>query len=149
MNIQINTIARDEIDTLLSMMKNFYAIDNYEYNAGIGKKTALELIENKQLGRLYIIKENLDYVGYIALTFGFSFEYNGRDALIDELYIEENWRNKGIGKLAIEFIVQQTKQLGVNAIHLEVEQHNKSAYELYRKSGFKENDRILMTKLIS
>lgn len=149
MNIQINTIARDEIDTLLSMMKNFYAIDNYEYNAEIGKKTALELIENKQLGRLYIIKENLDYVGYIALTFGFSFEYNGRDALIDELYIEENWRNKGIGKLAIEFIVQQTKQLGVNAIHLEVEQHNKSAYELYRKSGFKENDRILMTKIIS
>lgn len=149
MNIQINTIARDEIDTLLSMMKNFYAIDNYEYNAEIGKKTALELIENKQLGRLYIIKENLDYVGYIALTFGFSFEYNGRDALIDELYIEENWRNKGIGKLAIEFIVQQTKQLGVNVIHLEVEQHNKSAYELYRKSGFKENDRILMTKIIS
>lgn len=149
MNIQIQTITRDEIETLLSMMKSFYTIDNYSYNAEIAKKTALELIENEQLGRLYIIKENLDYVGYMALTFGFSFEYNGRDALIDELYIEESWRNKGIGKLAIEFIVQQTKQLGINAIHLEVEQHNKNAYELYRKSGFKENDRILMTKLIS
>lgn len=149
MNIQFNKIARNEIDVLLSMMKNFYSIDNYAYDGEIVKKTALELMGNKQLGRLYIIKEKLDYVGYIVLTFGFSFEDNGRDGLIDELYIEENWRNKGIGKLAVEFIVQQTKQLGINAIHLEVEKHNKKAYELYRKSGFKENKRILMTKLIS
>lgn len=149
MDIQINTIALNEVNSLLSLMKNFYAIDNYSYNAEIAKKTAIELIENEQLGRLYIIKEKLDYVGYIVLTFGFSFEFKGRDGFIDELYIEEGWRNKGIGKLAMEFIVKQTKQLGLNAIHLQVEPHNKNAYELYRKSGFKKNERILMTKTIS
>lgn len=149
MNIQFSTIKRDEVDTLLSMMQNFYAIDNYSYDAEVAKKTALELIENEQLGRIYILKDNLDYIGYIVLTFGFSFEFNGRDGLIDELYIEEGWRNKGIGKLAMEFIEQQINQLGLNALHLQVEQHNKNAYELYRKSGFIENTRILMTKPMS
>ena len=48
MNIQINSIARNEIDILLSMMKK-YAIDNYTCNAEIVKKTALELINNKNI----------------------------------------------------------------------------------------------------
>lgn len=147
MNIQFNKIARNEIDVLLSMMKNFYSIDNYSYNAEAAKKTALELMGNKQLGRLYIFMEDLNYVGYIVLTFGFSFEYNGRDAVIDELYIKEKFRNKGIGKKAIEFIHDQAKTLRINAIHLEVEPHN-PAQGLYKKLGFKINDRIMMTKTI-
>ena len=149
MNIQFDTITPDEIDILLSMMQNFYAIDSYPFDAQIAKKTALELIENEYLGRLYVLKDDLDYVGYIVLTFGFSFEYNGRDGLIDELYVEKDWKGKGIGKLAMEFISQENKQLGLNAIHLQVEQHNKKAYELYHKNGFNTNDRIHMTKTIS
>lgn len=149
MNIQIKAIEPNEIDAFLSMMKNFYSIDNYSFDADVAKRTALELVENEQLGRLYIIKENIDYVGYIVLTFGFSFEYDGRGGFIDEFFVEENWRNKGIGKLALAFIAKQANKFGVNALYLQVEKHNQKAFELYRKNEFKANDRILMTKVLS
>jgi ribosomal protein S18 acetylase RimI-like enzyme len=36
--------------------------------------------------------------------------------------------------------------MGVNAIHLEVDPGNDSALELYRRTGFVDHNRFLMTK---
>ncbi len=40
------------------------------------------------------------------------------------------------------------REHGVKALHLEVERHRQSAYELYRRAGFEDHDRYLMTKLL-
>jgi GNAT superfamily N-acetyltransferase len=82
----------------------------------------------------------------VVLTFGFSFEYGGRDAFIDELYLEAAHRGKGIGGLTIDFVSEQAKVLGVKALHLEVERHNDWGNRLYRKKGFGGNERHLLTK---
>ena len=85
-------------------------------------------------------------VGYIVLTFGYSFEYHGRDSFIDELYIEPQYRRQGIGKRAMQFVEERARELGVNAIHLEVDQGNDPAAELYRRAGYDDHSRFLMTK---
>jgi ribosomal protein S18 acetylase RimI-like enzyme len=36
--------------------------------------------------------------------------------------------------------------LGVNAIHLEVDRGNDAAFELYRRTGYEDHHRFLMTK---
>lgn len=78
--------------------------------------------------------------------FGFSFEYGGRDAFIDELYLDKAYRGKGHGKAVLEQAAIEAKELGVKAIHLEVERHNASGRKLYTKSGFETSDRELMSK---
>jgi len=62
----------------------------------------------------------------VVLAFGFSFEYKGRDAFIDELFLKEAYRKKGIGGQTMRFVEQQAKELGVHAIHLEVEKSNRT-----------------------
>jgi ribosomal protein S18 acetylase RimI-like enzyme len=39
--------------------------------------------------------------------------------------------------------------MGVNAVHLEVDHGNDSALELYRRVGYREHDRFLMTKWLN
>jgi ribosomal protein S18 acetylase RimI-like enzyme len=87
-------------------------------------------------------------VGYVILTFGYNIEYKGRDAFIDEFYIEKEYRSRGIGKETMDYVVKESKKLGIKAIHLEVERNNETAKNLYLKFQFKDNVRILMTRWI-
>lgn len=84
--------------------------------------------------------------GYVILTLDYSFEYRGRDAFIDELYIEPEFRRRGLGARAMEFVEQRARAMGVNALHLEVDRENEPALELYKKSQYADQQRYLMTK---
>jgi ribosomal protein S18 acetylase RimI-like enzyme len=82
------------------------------------------------------------------LTFGYSLEYQGRDAFIDELYIDVAHRNQGIGSKTLQFALAACRELDINAIHLEVEPTNAAGLSLYRRFGFEDHDRKLMTRWI-
>ena len=146
MEIEIKKyIAKDKSD-VLAMMASFNKIDGYNFDTKIGAKNLEEFSSNVSLGRLYLIKFQGTNIGYIVLSFGFSFEYKGRDAFIDEFFIKPAYRNKGVGSATMDFIESEAKQLNVNAIHLEVEPHNLNAQGLYLNKGYKSNNRILLTK---
>jgi ribosomal protein S18 acetylase RimI-like enzyme len=97
-------------------------------------------------GRAWLLYTGPALVGYIVLTIGFSFEFHGRDAFVDELYIAPAQRRRGFGRQAVAFLEQKAREMGVNAVHLEVDHGNDSALELYRRSGYRDHARFLMTK---
>ena len=97
-------------------------------------------------GGVWMLCEGNKAVGYIVLTVGFSFEFHGHDAFIDELYVDTGYRRRGYGRKAVTFIEERAREMGVNAIHLEVDRGNDSAFELYRRAGYADHDRFLMTK---
>ena len=97
-------------------------------------------------GRVWLLYDDDSLVGYIILALGFSFEFHGHDAFIDELYIAPAHRRRGYGRQAMAFVEQKAREMGVNAIHLEVDHGNDPALELYRRSGYRDHARFLMTK---
>ncbi|WP_339380679.1 MULTISPECIES: GNAT family N-acetyltransferase [Cyanophyceae] len=88
-------------------------------------------------------------MGYIVLTFGYSLEFRGRDAFIDELYIRESYRGQGVGMSVIQFIESVCPSPEIQALYLEVERKKTAAQNLYQKVGSKDRDRYLMTKWIA
>ncbi|UOY06817.1 GNAT family N-acetyltransferase [Muricauda sp. SCSIO 64092] len=146
MKIEFKTYTDTDKPDVLEMMEAFHKIDGYDFDLTMGAKNLLDFTSNEMLGRLYLITHGKENIGYIVLSFGFSFEYNGRDAFIDELYIKRPFRSKGIGKLAMDFVESESKRININAVHLEVEPHNSKANQLYRGKGYKPNGRTLMTK---
>lgn len=67
------------------------------------------------------------------------------DAFLDELYLVAPYRGQGIGRRAVQFVLQEAARLDIRAVHLEVERHNEAAKRIYREAGFKDHDRHLMT----
>jgi ribosomal protein S18 acetylase RimI-like enzyme len=100
-------------------------------------------------GGVWLLFEGSVTVGYIVLTLGFSFEFHGHDAFIDELYIDAVHRRRGFGRQALEFAEKKARERGVNAVHLEVDRGNDAAFELYRRAGYEDHQRFLMTKWLN
>jgi len=105
-----------------------------------------EFVKDDTFGRAWLIVAGEKPAGYVVLTVSFSFEYRGRDAYVDELYVESEFRGRGIGRQAMEFVEAAARGLRVNAVHLEVSKDNDAALELYRRAGYMDHGRYLMTK---
>ena len=133
-----------DIEIITQMMQDFYAIDNYPMDVEVTKTLFQEFISNEHLGKSWMIYSENEIVGYIILTFIFSFEYGGKIAFVDELFIKETARGKGIGKEAIQFIQREVPKLSLNLLYLEVEPHNENAQKLYLAHDFVIHNRKLM-----
>ncbi len=142
--IQFKSLETSQIETITQMMRDFYAIDSYLIDLEVSKKLFQEFIADENLGKSWLIYDEKEIVGYVILTFIFSFEYNGKIAFLDELYIKEISRGKGIGKQTIQFIKEQAKLLNVKLLYLEVENHNQNAQKLYLANDFEVHGRKLM-----
>lgn len=137
-------LEKVDIPTITQMMQDFYAIDNYPMAVEESKKLFQEFITNENLGKSWLIFSENKIVGYIILTFIFSFEYGGKIAFIDELFIKETARGKGFGKEAIQFIQGEVPKLSLKLLYLEVETHNENAQKLYLALDFELHNRKLM-----
>ena len=133
-----------DISTITQMMQDFYAIDNYPIDVEVAKNLFQEFISNEHLGKSWLIYTENEIVGYIILTFIFSFEYGGKIAFVDELFIKETARGKGFGKEAIQFIQKEVPKLSLKLLYLEVEPHNENAQKLYLAHDFVIHNRKLM-----
>jgi ribosomal protein S18 acetylase RimI-like enzyme len=105
------------------------------------------MMKDSSLGCLWLIQAPRP-IGYIVLTLGYSLEFQGRDAFIDEFYIRSSFRGQGYGSRVMALVEKEARSLGVHALHLEVERGNLVAQAFYRKAGYKDHSRYLMTKWI-
>jgi ribosomal protein S18 acetylase RimI-like enzyme len=137
-------LTSTDIDAIVVMMQDFYAIDGYPMAVDASKKLFAEFLMDGNLGKAWLISSGETIAGYVILTFVFSFEYGGRIAFLDELYIKDEMRGKGIGKQTIAFVQEEARKAHVKTVYLEIEPHNEKAQQLYQASGFKIHKRKLM-----
>jgi ribosomal protein S18 acetylase RimI-like enzyme len=137
-----------DLEAVLALHRAFFAEDGYTFREEESRANLARLLGDPSLGRLWVMDSEGEVVGYLLLAFGFSLEFRGRNAFVDELYVAPGHRGRGLGKRAIALATDACRELGVRALHLEVERYKEGAQELYRRSGFVDHDRYLMTKWI-
>ncbi len=133
-----------DLDQLLQLMREYYEYDQLAFDREAASAALLELLQNPAYGRVWLIGAAPgEIAGYIALTFGYSLEFHGRDAFVDEFYLREAYRRKGIGSAALAFAAQFCAQHGISSVHLVVERHNHAARSFYPAQGYVNRDQTL------
>jgi ribosomal protein S18 acetylase RimI-like enzyme len=117
-----------------------------QFDEAAARATLQEFRSLPAFGAIWMVCEASKPIGYIILTIGFSFEFHGHDAFIDELFIDAGYRRRGYGRQAVAFLEKSAREMGVHAVHLEVDRGNDPAFGLYRRVGYEDHDRFLMTK---
>jgi GNAT superfamily N-acetyltransferase len=143
-SLRIAAIA--DIPQVLPMMREFYAFEGIPYDESRAIRLLSQLVSDATCGRLTLVEQDGELAGYLILGFGFSVEFGGRDALLDELFIRPEFRGQGLGSSAIKSALSLCKEEGIQALHLEADHFNERAHDLYLRLGFKDHKRHLMTK---
>jgi GNAT superfamily N-acetyltransferase len=136
---------------VLGLMEAFYAEERLTFSVGAAQIAVNALLANSGLGRIFLLKNGADsdasdVLGHLVLTWGFSLEFGGRYALIDELYLKPALRGLGYGRIGIDLAARWAREHAAASLRLEVNRTNAHAREVYLRLGFHADRRDLFTR---
>ena len=146
---QFRIAQTEDAELLLDFMQSYYAFDGHSYDRQRARSALIALLENSALGRAWLILDGDTPVGYAVLCFGYSLEWLGRDAFVDELYLRKEYRDRGWGRKTMLFLEDAARELGVTTLHLGVVKGNHRALHLYESLGFCEHESTFLSKWIA
>jgi GNAT superfamily N-acetyltransferase len=139
----------DDFDKLAPLVAGLHSEMGFETTAEHQAEAVVPLLEGSPHGAIWLIGPRRAPVGYVAITFGWSVEYGGLDAIVDEIYIRPAVRNRGMGHDAISGIAKALKDAGVRALHLEVKRDDEKAQAFYARARFQPRDGyIFMSRVL-
>ena len=146
--IRVASIA--DLELLLGLMRQMQEDDPWSesFDESTVHASLAGLLANVVYGVAYIAEEAGAAVGYVIVCFDYSLEYRGKGAWVDELFVAESHRGKGIATQLMDVAEKAAAKHGAKYLHLEVS-HGNPAIELYRRRGFVDHQRYLMTKRIT
>jgi GNAT superfamily N-acetyltransferase len=134
-----------DLPLLEQMVRAYYVEDGHRFDPERQRAALAALIDGAALGRGWLVTLGGRPVGYIVLTLGFSIEAGGCEGCVDELFVVPEVRGRGIGRRVLALLEDEARRLGVRRLFLEVE-HGNRASALYRRAGFVDHRRRLMSK---
>ena len=135
MDIRIRPMKEADREAVLEMMRTFYASPAVLSNGSeeIFRADVDACVSDSPYLEGYILERNGALCGYAMAAKSFSTEFGKPCVWIEDLYIREPYRGRGIGGFFLKFIGEKYP----NAIlRLEAEAENERAIHVYRKGGF-------------
>lgn len=149
MAVSIRLAKSSDRDALLELIAAYHAFEQIPHDAVAAAEAIAPLLARTDAGRVWLVRDADRTVGYVALCFGYSIEFGGRDAFVDEMFLVEAARGRGLGRSALDQVADAARGLGVKALHLEVARDNTRAQSLYDRLGFALRDRyVLMSRTL-
>lgn len=131
----------EDLPGLMILIREFCAIDGHEFDEQRIMDSLPPLLAGDDFGVVWRIGDPVE--GYAVITWGYSLESGGREALIDEIYVRS--RNQGLGTRALGAILGDCRARGCKIVFLETEARNARVRRLYRRLGFVEDDSVWMS----
>lgn len=137
MNVTFKNFVKEDRETFFAMVKKFYAPPAVlHFPSDEVMLSAFDAsIEMPQYVKGYLFECGGKPAGYAMVSLKFETEVGGIAAWIEELFVEEEFRGKGIGTEFFEFLKKEFSGK-LKRIRLEAGEDNLDAIRLYKRLGF-------------
>lgn len=150
MSAAITLALPEHLDNLVALVAAFHAEEGITLTDEARRAGLAPLLDGIPHGTAYLIGPPRAPIGYVVITFGWSVEFGGLDAIVDEIYVRPGVRGRGIASEALVALPNALATGGVKAIHLEVDRDNEAALKLYSRAGFAPREKYMfMSKRLS
>lgn len=129
------------LGTLFEMEEEFFA--NKENQV----KGLENIIKHPEMGTIFIVKLNNQIVGMVNLLYTFSTALGGKVAILEDLIIDKEHRNKGLGTKLIKHAISHCQNNDYKRITLLTDITNKNAQKFYSKMGFEASSMVVMRNI--
>lgn len=139
--------TEDDAPKLLPLVAAFHQEMGFATTQEQQTAAVAPLLAGSPHGAIWLIGPRKAPVGYLTITFGWSLEFGGMDAFVDELFTRPAVRKRGMGSEALAGISKALGEGGVRALHLEVDREDKATQGFYQRARFQQRDKyVLMSK---
>ena len=131
----IRKMAAADKTAVLEMMRVFYASPAVLSNGSeeIFRNDIENCVGDSPYLEGFVVEEAGEIQGYAMVAKSFSTEFGKPCIWIEDLYLKEQYRNRGLGSAVLQFI---TDRFPGCIYRLEVEEENTRAIAAYQKNGF-------------
>ncbi len=131
----VRRLEKGDKELYLKMSHEFYNSDAVLHSVPDEnfEKTFQELMKSDLYAEAFILSLDGEDVGYALLAKTFSQEAGGLCIWIEELYVRQKARGKGLGSEFFKFLL---KNRPATRYRLEIEPENEGAIRLYKRYGF-------------
>ena len=135
--VEIRMMTSGDAPVILGMMRTFYASPAVLSNGSeeIFARDIEACVSGNPLAQGFVFEEEGKTLGYGMIVHSFSTEFGRPCVWIEDLYLAEGYRGRGIGSRFIQFVRARNPEA---VIRLEVERDNRRAVETYRRNGMEE-----------
>jgi ribosomal protein S18 acetylase RimI-like enzyme len=130
----------EDLPKLLPLVAAFHDHQGFGTSSEHQRDAIAPLLEGSPHGAVWLIGPRRAPVGYVAVSFGWSIEFGGLDAVIDELYVRSAVRKRGMGGEALNSLAKALKEGGIRALHLEARKTDDTLQKFYARARFQTRD---------
>ena len=106
------------------------------------------IIENPELGKIFVCEVDGVIEGMVMLLFTVSTFLGKKVALLEDMIVTPESRNKGLGSLLINHAIAFARREGFGRITLLTDGDNDAAQQFYRSKGFSQSEMVVFRKLL-
>lgn len=128
-----HTIWREHYTPIIGADQVAYMLDRYQSDAAIETQVARGM-------QYFLMSWDAQAVGYLA------FEKRDQELFLSKIYVLRDYRGKGIGRAAMEFLMEQARNKQCARVALTVNKYNSNSIKAYEAYGF-QNAGALVTDI--
>lgn len=142
--MEIRDATPDDFEAIVPLIREFYELDRHPLDESLVSSGLRPLLAGEAPGFVIVTEEDSTLLAYAVVTWGWSIESGGWDALLDEIYVVD--RSRGIGAEMMHEILERSRAAGCRKMFLETESHNREARIFYTRHGFDMDDSVWMSR---
>jgi GNAT superfamily N-acetyltransferase len=127
---------------LMQLIAAFYRADHHDFDRESLELALPPLLRDDSFGVVWLL--DAPVLGYAVVTWSYSLESGGREALLDEIYVAQ--QGKGVGSEFLQAIISDLHGREIQRFFLETELHNERVRGFYARHGFAADDSVWMSR---
>jgi len=145
MNRKISIACLNDLPELADLLNDLFTRD-IEFVPDLEKqKNGLEaIIRNPEIGEILVLKGDGKILGMVGLLYSISTALGGKVAILEDMIIHQDYRQKGFGKELLGEAIRFSKERNCLRLTLLTDFNNDTAINFYQHFGFKKSEMIPM-----
>lgn len=149
----IRRARRADLPALVELHRRYCAFDEHVVDEDAARAGFGPLLDGDEHGVVWVLlsdgsaagaSDDATPTGYAVVTWGWSIEGGGPEALLDEIYVDA--RGAGLGSRLLDHLLDDCRRQGMRRVFLETEPHNERARSLYLRHGFAVESSVWMSR---
>ncbi len=135
--IVIREVGEEDFDSILDLQKQFAFFQKTPEKITI---TVEQMKEEQDFFRCLVAETKDKVIVGFATYFPVYFSWSGKAMYVDDLFVKDDFRNKGIGKQLLTAIINMAKENGCKKVRWQVSDWNENAIDFYKSLGAEINN---------